>query len=416
MKVVMAPIGTRGDIQPLLALAIELKAAGHHVSFCAAPDYPAWVEGLGMAFYAAGPPFEALLREKADNLIKHPVEMVRSFKDDLAAIMEAQLTVVREEARDADVLIGAGFQIVGSSVAESIGVPYQFIAYCPILLPTAVYPSFLIRRRQLPMWANRLSWRVIRWVFDWMFKAPLNSHRIRLGLPPLQEVYAHNLAACEQVLLAWDREICPVPTDVPCAVHQTGAWILHSHQDILPEALEQFLQAGPAPVYLGFGSMTDSNPEQTTQLVIDAVQRVGCRAVVSRGWAGLGGKSLPENILAIDSVPHTLLFPRMAAIVHHGGAGTTSAAVRSGAPQVIVPHLGDQFFIGHRLREAGLAPAPILRTQLTVARLEAALRACLTDEGLKTRARAVGQKLAGANGVRDGVRHLERLVAGKSRP
>lgn len=415
MKVVMAPIGTRGDIQPLLAFAIELKAAGHQVIFCAAPDYQAWVEGLGMAFYAAGPPFEALLREKADNLIKHPVEMVRSFKDDLSAIMEAQFTVVREVARDADVLIGAGFQIVGSSVAESIGVPYQFIAYCPILLPTAVYPSFLIRRRQLPTWANRLSWRVIRWVFDWMFKAPLNSHRTRLGLPPLQEVYAHNLAACAQVLVAWDREICPVPEDVPCAVVQTRAWILRSQQQALPEALEQFLQAGPAPVYIGFGSMTDSNPEQTTQLVIDAVQRVGCRALISRGWAGLGEKPLPDGVLAIGSVPHDILFPRMAAIVHHGGAGTTSAANRSGAPQVVVPHMGDQFFNGNRLMEAGIGPAPILRTQLTAARLEAALRACLTDERIKSRAREVGQRLAGTSGAQDAVHHLEALVAGKSK-
>lgn len=410
MKVVMAPIGTRGDVQPLLALAVALKEAGHSVTFCAAPDYRAWVEGIGVPLVSAGPPFEALLSAKAELLTKSPVTLVRSVGQELDAIFEDQFTLVRETAKDADILVGAGFQIVGGSVAESLGIPYQFVAFCPILLPTATYPSYLLRNQQLPRWANRLSWWVIRHAFDMMFLGRMNKHRARLGMPRIRQVYEHNLSASKQILLAWDAEISRVPTDVPCDVVQTPAWILPGEQHGLPEELEHFLQAGPPPLYIGFGSMTDSSPQRTTELLVEAVKRVGCRAVISKGWAKLASAPLPDGMIAVGSVPHDVLFPRMAAIVHHGGAGTTCAATRSGVPQVIVPHLGDQFFNGYRLMEAGLAPAPVFRSRLTVSRLEGAIRTALTHEGMRQKAQAAGQRLAGTNGVQEAVKHIEALV------
>lgn len=411
MKIVMAPIGSRGDVQPLLALARALKAAGHEVLLCAAPDYRGWAEAESLAFLPAGPAFEPLLVELAGVLTRHPIKLMSSLAHVIDEIFEAHFTKVRAACADADLLLGAGFHLVGSSVAEAAGVPYRFVIFCPILLPSEHYPAFIFKHRKWPAVLNRWSWRVMRWVFDRIFKQTLNKHRARVGLAPVNEVYGHNLQGCGEALVAWDRLLAPVPPDVPIPVVQTPAWILPSQEGSLPPDVEAFLQAGPPPVYVGFGSMTDPHPAETTRRVVEAVRQVGARVVLSRGWARLGEGVQAPDVLVMGSVPHELLFPRMAALVHHGGAGTTSAAVRSGVPQVIVPHLGDQFYIGHIIWELGVGAEPIFKEALTVPKLVKALQRVLHEPTLRMRAQALGQALVGQNGAPEAVAYLERVVA-----
>lgn len=412
----MAPIGSRGDVQPLLALARVLKARGHHVKLCAAPDYRPWAEAESLEFMPVGPAFEPLLVQMSALITRHPVTLMRGLRTVIDEIFAAHFREVREACADADLLVGAGFQLVGSSIAEAANVPYRFVIFCPVLLPSAHHPAFMFRHRTWPAFLNRWSWHLMRWVFDRIFKGVLNHHRAQVGLPPVREVYAHNLASSSEALVAWDAQLSPVPSDVPLPVVQTPAWVLPGDTSCLPELLEQFLLQGPPPVYVGFGSMTDPRPGDTTRCVVEAARRVGARLVLSRGWAQLGEGLQSADVLVIGSVPHDVLFPRMAALVHHGGAGTTSAAVRSGAPQVIVPHLGDQFYTGQLLWERGIAASPIPKESLTVDKLTVALAHVLNDASTRARAQALARALAGTNGVEAGADYLESVVAARTAP
>ena len=405
MRVVLAPLGSCGDVQPVLALGLALREAGHESLVCAAPDYREWAERLGLAFHPVGMPFRAFLELNAGVVTLNPVAMARQVQ---AGLRDMSLSFTAELARvaaGADFLVGAGFQMVAGSVAEKLGVPYRFTVFCPQLLPSTSYPAFLSRSRNLPVWANRLSFWLTRRIFAWFFRGIVAECRRNLGLAPVNDLYHHILEP--GVLLASDEALAKVPDDVRCQVTQTGAWLLPGRNAALPGEVEHFLQAGPPPVYVGFGSMTDPAPERTTRLVLEAVRRAGCRALISRGWAKLAGGPLPDGCLALGEVPHDVLFPRVAAIVHHGGAGTTAAASRAGVPQVVVPHLADQFFWGWRVHEQQAGPRPIFRTALTAASLHEALAACLSDDVMKTRARQLGERLRQTDGARVAVHHLE---------
>jgi UDP:flavonoid glycosyltransferase YjiC (YdhE family) len=166
---------------------------------------------------------------------------------------------------------------------------------------------------------------------------------------------------------------------------QTGAWFMPESEE-LPADVEAFLAAGPPPVYVGFGSMQDPDAAGTSRRVLDAVRRAGVRVLLSRGWAGLGEVELPSTALRIGSLPHGKLFPRCAAVVHHGGAGTTANATRAGVPQVIIPHEVDQFYWGHRVWTLGLSPPPIPKRRLSAEALAAAIRTCIEDAGMRQRA------------------------------
>jgi UDP:flavonoid glycosyltransferase YjiC (YdhE family) len=209
---------------------------------------------------------------------------------------------------------------------------------------------------------------------------------------------------CQNPILAIDPELAPLAPDM-------RHWDVIGHLapgdgDPLPEAVEEFLAAGPPPLYLGFGSMTDPDAEHTTQLAVEATRQAGCRLILSRGWAGLGATPLPSHCLAIGPVSHTRLFPRMAAIVHHGGAGTTAAAARSGKPQLVVPHLADQFHFGAQVHALGVAPKPLRRMHLTADNFTARIHQLLEDQRMQERAQALGARIA----ARPPFGHASRLL------
>jgi UDP:flavonoid glycosyltransferase YjiC (YdhE family) len=219
----------------------------------------------------------------------------------------------------------------------------------------------------------------------------VNTYRRRLGLAPVSDIVQHVLS--KRPLVAVDRALAPMPADCPVANEQIRC--LHPFEgERLPSDVERFLDAGPPPVYFGFGSMTDPDPARTTARLLDAVTRLGCRAFISRGWAGLGDGPLPDGVMAIDPVSHPSLFPRLSAVVHHGGAGTTHTAARAGVPQVIVPHVLDQFYFARRVQTLGVALPPIPRAKLSVARLVATVRDTLHNQNLSARAADLARQLA----------------------
>ena len=209
-------------------------------------------------------------------------------------------------------------------------------------------------------------------------------------------------------LLGASRLVCPPPRDWPHHTHATGYWFLDEGDEI-DQRVQDFLEAGKPPVYVGFGSMSTRDPAATSGLIASAFERSGCRGVVHRGSAGLTTDAFPAEVLVVDDVPHGSLFPRLAGVIHHGGAGTTAAALRAGTPTAAVPHIGDQPYWGRRLHELGVGPPPVARHALDAERLGIMIEALAENERYRAAAGGLAKGLAAEDGVATAVTALSRL-------
>ncbi|HEY8209506.1 MAG TPA: glycosyltransferase, partial [Myxococcaceae bacterium] len=288
--------------------------------------------------------------------------------------------------------------------------PYVYFAFCPLMLPSGDHPNPTVKAQRWPRWLNRLSWVINEWIWCRILIGTLNRARASRGLKPLRRIWNNLISA--RPIVACDPALAPAPSDWPGPpLDQPGAMFALERAPLSPE-VSGFLDRGPPPVYLGFGSMSDRDPRATTARLLEAVRRTGVRAVVSRGWAGLDADQAPDGVLFIGPEPHGKLFPRCAAVVHHGGAGTTHAAARAGVPQVVMPHLLDQFYWAHRVALAGVGPGAVRRHTADPEPLAHAIRACVEDRGLQDRARALGARIAG-DGADRAAQLLERVAAGE---
>jgi vancomycin aglycone glucosyltransferase len=390
MQIALVVDGTRGDVQPMLVLGQALAAEGHGIRLCAPPDFREATKRAGLEFRAVGTDVRAWLASHVHALDGRPIQALREMIHYARECLRAQFEALPEATSGSQYLIGAGVQLAGPSVAELRGIPYTYIAYCPALFPSAEHPSMVLPHQTLPGWANRLSWRATRTLLNRVFLGTLGERRAELGLPPVRDVLDYLVG--ERPALAADSELAPLPSDCAIPVRHIRAF-QPSPGDPLPAKLDSFLQQGPPPVYVGFGSMTDSDSARTTREIAKALSGVGCRAIVSRGWAGLGGVALPEGMLEIGAVCHVRLFPRLAAVVHHGGAGTTTAAARAGIPQVVVPHFADQHYWGRRVELLGIGPPAIPKKRFSAQALEAALHSILENEIVAERASELASRL-----------------------
>ncbi len=389
MRIVLSGEGSRGDIYPLLDLGSQFLAAGHDVLLCAPPDFASAASARNLSFRAVGVSVREFLTQRAGAVAGNGFSILREAGRFTAGCLEWQFRELPDAVRGADLVLAGGVQFSAGSAAQLHGIPYRYIAYCPGLLPSAHHtPAFFPTQWASPR-ANRWAWGATMAIFNHPLRRILNRHRRQLGLPAVDD--ALRLVLSPRPILAVDPCLAETPTDLGFPVQQIPC--LHaSNTDPLPEKLEAFLDRGPSPVYLGFGSMTDPTPEATTRKMLDAIERAGCRAVISEGWGGLGGVPLPENVMTIGSVSHTQLFPRCAAIVHHGGAGTTTSAARAGTPQILVPHLMDQFYWAQRVTRLGIGVQSAKRSRFTAETLSESLSAVLDNELLSERAKTIAQR------------------------
>jgi vancomycin aglycone glucosyltransferase len=390
MRIALAAEGTRGDIHPLIGLGVALRAAGHDPVVCCPPDFAEEVRAHGLEHRTVGRSVRDYFAMRAHVVHGGAFGVLREVQDYGRVILEAQFAALPDAVRGAELVVAAGVQVAARSAAELCGIPYRYVAYCPAILPSAEHaPAFL--PLALPRWANRSAWRLLRGGFNLALRGALNGYRRALGLAPVRDLFAHFLG--ERPLLAADRALAPLPADVAAPIEQIPSLHLHDDGAPLPPKLESFLAAGPPPVYLGFGSMTDPDPRATTAQLVEAVTAAGRRALLGSGWAGLGEGPLPEGVLAIGPVPHASLFPRCAAVVHHGGAGTTTTAARAGVPQVVVPHVLDQFYWAGRVAALGIGVTAGRRRGLAPGALAEAIRAVAGNELVEERARELGARL-----------------------
>lgn len=403
MRVLLSTIGSRGDVQPLVAVALELKAHGQEVRLCVPPDFRQWIEGMGMPVIPIGPELRALTASGTPMMPAKPSpEQLRRLAE---GSVTTQFETITAAARGCDIIVGAtALQIAAPSVAEKMSIPYVFAAYCPTVLPSLHHRPIVLRSRgetdPTPAADNGELWAqdARRWNDTW--GTMLNKHRVADGLPPVSDVRSHVLTS--QPWLACDPTLGPWPDSADQPVFQTGAWILADERPLSRE-LEAFLDAGEPPVYFGFGSMRAPNDLSAT--MVRSARALGRRAIVSRGWADLSLVDDAPDCVAIGEVNQQALFPRVAAVVHHGGAGTTTVAARAGAPQVVIPQMYDQHYWAARVHQLGIgvAHAPGAPGADSLPR---ALEEALTPE-LSARARSVARSVRG-----DGAQvAAERLLA-----
>ena len=410
MQVLLSSIGSRGDVQPLIALALELRALGCRARLCVAPNYQAWVESYGLEFYPVGPDLRKL---PAASGAARPAPPTPEQLQQMAVLaVRGQFQEIAAAAQGCDLLLAAGaLQFAARSLAEARRLPYVFAAYTPAVLPSPAYPPPKTGGSHpftLPEAENLRLWEENAAEFNRRFGAALNEERAKLGLEPAAGVRDHIFTA--RPWLAADPVLAPAQPPAGMEVVQTGAWLLPDPAP-LPPALEDFLAAGPPPLYLGLGST--QAPEAAGRVLVQAARALGCRALLSQGWANLTPGESGEDVFTTGDVDFEKLLPRVAAVVHHGGAGTTTAAARAGRPQVVLPHLYDQFYWAHRVGQLGLGAAAPGRDELSVERLVAALRQALQPP-VKARARALAARME-PHGARRAAEMVVRYGVGAPR-
>jgi vancomycin aglycone glucosyltransferase len=356
---------------------------------CVAPNFKEWIESCGLECVPIGPDLKKMTGGTVPGkpVLPFSKEQLQQLADQM---VRGQFQVIGEAARDCGLIVAAGaLQIASWSIAEAHNIPYIFTAYCPAVLPSSKYPPPKMdghHSHSLSEAENQQLWKEDEESFN-KFSAVLNEERAKIGLDAVTSVRDHMFT--DGPWLAADPVLAPAFPLSGMEVVQTGAWMI-SEETPLPGELENFLAAGAPPIYLGFGSMRAS--DQTARVLIEAARALGLRSILSQGWAGLTPEDMGTDCLSIGDVNHEKLFPRVAAIVHHGGAGTTQTAARAGRAQVIIPHNYDQFYWAHRVQHLGVGVYGPLRDDLTVETLVGALRECLQPE-VARRARELARRM-----------------------
>jgi sterol 3beta-glucosyltransferase len=423
MNITILTVGSRGDVQPYIALGLGLQAAGHRVTLATNTTFADFVSEHGLPYVPLRADYLELAQTRAGRqalssgggklaLMKQVMPLLRRILDDAWEAVQAHTP---------EALVYHPKVLAGYHLAEKLGVPGFVSLPAPILSPTRAFPNpVLLAGRSLGGPLNALTYTLLLPLMTAPYSRMVNAwRRETLGLSP-RGAFASELARDGRpvpVLYAFSPHVVPVPPDWPATTVATGYWFLHRRADWQPpRALADFIEAGPPPVYVGFGSMTVADPAALTRLVLEALRQAGLRGVLAAGWGGLQREALPGDVFALEAAPHDWLFPRMAAVVHHGGAGTTAASLRAGRPTIVCPFFGDQAFWGERVFALGAGPRPIAQKALTAEKLAAALRAAAGEPRLARRAADLAQMLQAERGVDRAAEVISRAGAGVAQP
>jgi sterol 3beta-glucosyltransferase len=406
VRVLIATSGSMGDVAPYTGLGARLRDAGHTVTVAAH-------ESFAGTFATAGLPFLPLPGDMRRVLPRAHGQDRRSSGTGpraLAQLLRIARPVIGElgvglvdavaTARPDAILLSTVVAPLGYQVAEAAGVPWAGVFLQPIA-PTGDFGSVLLGGRSIGRPGNRAVTAGANFLSQTLYGPPVQRLRAQLGLPrePIRRLRARQDGGRYPTFHGFSTAVVPRPSDWPAQLEVTGYWWpVRPAGWQPPPALAGFLAAGPPPVFVGFGSMAPGRGGWLSEPVLSAIRAARVRAVVQAGWAGLSVAG-DDRIIGIGEVPHDWLFPRMAAVVHHAGAGTTAAGLRAGVPAVPVPVLADQPFWARRLSELGAGTPPIPLSRLTGDGLAAALRTATTDPHLAARAQALSARLTAEDGA-----------------
>lgn len=415
MHIAIIALGSRGDVQPYIALGKGLKDAGHDVRLLAHENFKKLVNSHGLEFWPMlgnvqeimeTPEMRALLEK--GNFFTLTSRTAKEAQR--AAIKWAQAGLVACQGMDL-LLAGVGGLYLALALAEKLKIPF-LPAYVFPFTPTTAFPGILFPRSigRFGGAVNWLSHQVLRQI---MWQGARTGDTLArkqvLHLPKAPLLGPHQVTPSYPTLYGFSPSVVPKPSDWQ-NTHVTGYWFLDTEPDWEPPpALMDFLQGGAPPIYIGFGSMVSLNPEETADLVLQALAKTKQRAILLSGWSGLEKDNLPDTVCLLDSIPHAWLFPRVAAVVHHGGAGTTAAGLRAGVPAIIIPFFGDQDFWGQQVAALRVGTAPIPRKQLTAERLAQAIQTAVTDQKMRQRATDLGARIRAEDGVANAIATINAM-------
>ncbi|MGY5132504.1 glycosyltransferase [Streptomyces nigrescens] len=429
--ILITAAGSHGDIAPYTGVGARLRAAGHEVALATHDSYAPLVQAAGLEFRrlpadprtrradladATGP------ADATEQARRPPAPGgTRALMRQAAAFIKELGGGIADAARDDTdlLLLSATTAPLGHHLAEARGIPSLELPLVPAA-PTGDFAPVVSGGRSLGRWGNRAAGRLSLRVIDRLYADAAREMRARLGLPAATPctVRRRAEAAGRPVLYGFSEVLVPRPSDWRTGLDVVGNWWpWHAPDDRLPPVVEDFLAAGPPPVFIGFGSMAGGEGERLSALAAAALRRAKVRGILQSGWAGLTTRhtSADDDLLAIGEVPHALLFPRMSAVVHHCGAGTAAAGVRAGVPTVPVPVTADQPFWAARLAALGVATAPIpfkhLSTDHAVARLARAITQATAAPARRDHATTAAHRLATEDGAGEVLKAAERLLA-----
>jgi len=417
MRIAIMASGSRGDVQPYVALGKGLQNAGHDVRLVSAQNYAPLAQSAGIAFCPTRGDVQAVaesaemraLIEKGDFLAITRLQ-AKALKQ--MAVPMAEDTLAACEGMEL-LITGLGGLFNGIAIAEKLNLPLMQ-AYLVPMTPTREFQSVLLPADgpALPKALTHASHHITQQIIWQGVRAADKMAREQvLGVRPAPFMGPFNHPRLKQlpVLYGFSSAVISRPADWDNRIHVTGYWFLNEEPTWSPPAgLLDFLNAGAPPVYIGFGSMSNRKPEEITQIVLQALAQTKQRAIVASGWGGLSRQQLPNDVYMVESIPHAWLFPGVAAVVHHGGVGTTAAGLRAGVPSIIVPFFGDQPFWGNRVATLGVGPQPIPRKQLSADRLAQAIYIAVTDAEMRRRAAELGKKIQAEDGVARAVEIISR--------
>jgi vancomycin aglycone glucosyltransferase len=383
MKIAIVIYGTRGDVQPMLALALGLMKNGHEILFCAPPEHGELLKRHGCPFVPFGPNLKEIFKANAPkngSPAKQP--SAKAMKMEITN----QIGLLPEILKASDLLLGVGFVLGVPTAAEVLKIPYRFVIFYPAILGTSIHDP-------LP---GRLLFGFGRWIMNAALKGFINKKRKEVGLNPIRDVWGNWMG--EHVLVACDAALNPVREGVAFQCTQTGYMFLPPQTGLNPE-VEQFISSGKPPVFIGFGSNPISRPEKLAHLFPKVAQITGQRLIISKGWADLEETLRSPDICYADDLPYEILFPKLAAIIHHGGTGTMASAARAGIPQAAFPYMADQFENRKQIVKLGLGPNACDFKKMSVKTLSDAINACTTNESYRKKSAEISQQLKSTNGL-----------------
>lgn len=417
MNILIFTFGSRGDVQPYVALGAALRAHGHAVTVSTGQGFDEMIESHGLASAPASIDFREIIKSQemqaALRSVSGKFKAMRAFK----GLVRRQFEDMWEIAKDLrpDIIIYHPKGYVAQHIAEALKVVAIPTTLQPMFVPTGAFPNPVLPFRDLGRVGNRWTHSFLNWVSAkgqaWLIG---KWRQERLGLAPkAQRAFfeGYDRQGREVPRLhGYSTQLVTKPHEWTEREHITGYWFLKPRRWQPPEALAQFLQAGPPPVYVGFGSMPAEDAKKQTQIVIDALRKSCQRGLLATGWGGLAAVANSDAIHVLDAAPHDWLFPRCAAVVHHGGAGTTHEGLRWGRPTIICPLAVDQPYWGRRVMEIGAGPKPIPQKHLNSEDLAAALEA-VKDPVMIARAEKLGVAMRAEGGADEAARVVETAVA-----
>ena len=428
MRITILTVGSRGDVEPCVALGLGLQEAGCDVKIASHDTFKSLIEGRGFTFA----PLSVDPRAMVESLARSgssAAGIMRGFKQVVEPALFEAANEAAGAAEDADGLLISSAAFLGYDVADARNLPAAGIAMSPLIAPTSYFPNALmpaniglrsgglrtlgaLYNRTTHLAASQLLWQPFRKTIN-RIRSEVFSLEPHPFLGPLFDPGSDDRLQ----LYAWSKELLPEPPDWGAHRRVTGYWFLNGEESWEPpDELVKFFKNGPPPVCMGFGSSYIEDAAQIADVFAETLGSMGQRGILLGGWGNLRGKNPHHNVMEIEEVPYDWLLPQTRGFIHHGSAGATHAALRAKIPAVAVPSYGDQLLWGHLLSKAGAAPAPIHRRKLSAERLARAVSRIIIDPGLGESARELGEKVVRENGVKNAVDLvIENFLPGESR-